>query len=618
MCDDTPVADSPDTPTADETAPQVVWLNGALTPAAEATISALDHGLVAGDAVFETVRIVSGQPFALTRHLRRLTRSAGAMGLPTVDETMLARAVRDTVTANPSAHDRLRITLTGGVGPLGSARGHGPCTVVIATSGGAASPGVTDAVVVPWRRNEHGALTGVKSTSYAENVIALAEAHREGAGEALFLNTAGEVCEGTGSNLFLVVDDTLVTPHLASGCLDGVTRQLVVELADAQERLVSQLDLGRATEAFLTSTMPRCPGHRPHRRPAPRRRSGAPDRGGSGGVDDLDGHGSRPLTPVRHSPLREPLMFDAATTADEVLAGRDLTNHTAVVTGGTGGIGIETARALAAAGATVVVAGRDPGKLDVAELTIAEAVPGASVHTLTLDLTDLASCRRAGAVAADRFRSIQYLVNNAGVMATPFARTADGFELQFGTNHLGHFVFTGHAIGAVLAGAPARIVNVSSGGHMGSDIVWDDPNYEGREYTKWGSYGQSKTANILFAVELNRRYADRGVQAYSLHPGMIATDLGRHMGPADYAELKERASKGPSGGLPAYKSVGAGAATSVWACVAPELDGHGGAYLSDCAVTDQHAPWARNEASARRLWALSEQLVGVSGFPADS
>ncbi len=270
-------------------------------------------------------------------------------------------------------------------------------------------------------------------------------------------------------------------------------------------------------------------------------------------------------------------MYDATTTADEVLAGRDLTGHTAVVTGGTGGIGLETARALAAAGAAVVVAGRDPAKLASAERGIADAVPGASIHTVTLDLTELASCRRAGSEVAERFPSIQYLVNNAGVMATPFSRTADGFELQFGTNHLGHFVFTGHTIGSVLSGAPARIVNVSSGGHLASDIVWDDPNYERREYTKWGSYGQSKTANILFAVELNRRFADRGVQAYSLHPGMIATDLGRHMDPTDYAELKERASKGPSGGLPAYKSLGAGAATSVWACVAPELDGQGGA-----------------------------------------
>ncbi len=268
VCDDTAVADpdpadsvepfdsvDPDSGDSDDAAPKVLWLNGELVPAAEAKISALDHGLVAGDAVFETVRIVSGQPFALTRHLRRLARSAGAMGLAPTDEGLVARAVRDTVAANPSSHDRIRITLTGGLGPLGSARGHGPGTVIIATSGGSVSPAVTDAVVVPWRRNEHGALTGVKSTSYAENVIALAEAYREGAGEALFLNTAGEVCEGTGSNLFLVVDDTLITPHLASGCLDGVTRQLVIELAGAEERLVSQLDLTRATEAFLTSTM---------------------------------------------------------------------------------------------------------------------------------------------------------------------------------------------------------------------------------------------------------------------------------------------------------------------------------------------------------------------------
>jgi NAD(P)-dependent dehydrogenase (short-subunit alcohol dehydrogenase family) len=157
-------------------------------------------------------------------------------------------------------------------------------------------------------------------------------------------------------------------------------------------------------------------------------------------------------------------------------------------------------------------------------------------------------------------------------------------------------------------------VNLTSGGHVASDIVWDDPNFERREYDKFAAYGQSKTANILFSLELDRRLGDRGVHAYAVHPGMIHTELGRYMTRDDMTDLIERAKRGPSGGMPKAKSVEQGAATSVWAATAPELDEHGGTYLADCQVTDEHAPWALDPESAARLWTLSEQLVGQQ-FP---
>jgi NAD(P)-dependent dehydrogenase (short-subunit alcohol dehydrogenase family) len=298
------------------------------------------------------------------------------------------------------------------------------------------------------------------------------------------------------------------------------------------------------------------------------------------------------------------------TTADEVLQGVDLSGKQAIVTGASTGLGLETARALASAGARVVLAGRDPARIAAAAEQVRERVPGADLETGALDLASLASVREFADWYAGSHDRLHLLINNAGVMYTPFERTADGFEMQFGTNHLGHFLLTCLLVPQLLADPPARVVNLSSGGHMGSDVVWDDPNYERREYDKFGAYGQSKTANILFSVELDRRLGDRGVHAYAVHPGMIATELGRHMTSDDFAALKARAKAAPSGGLPPYKTVEQGAATTVYAAVAPGLEDHGGAYLADTEVTDQHAPWARDPESAARLWTLSEQLVG--------
>ena len=231
------------------------------------------------------------------------------------------------------------------------------------------------------------------------------------------------------------------------------------------------------------------------------------------------------------------MTYGFETTTDEVIDGVDLTGKIAVVTGASAGIGVETARALAAAGARVVLAARNAERTEAAAESIRERVPGADLEVGTLDLTSLDNVRAFAAWYLDRHDELQLLVNNAGVMFTPFEHTADGFEMQFGTNHVGHFLLTCLLVPALLAGAPSRVVNLSSGGHMGSDIVWDDPNFERRDYDKFAAYGQSKTANILFSVELDRRLADRGVHAYAVHPGMIATELGRYMTRDDMAAL---------------------------------------------------------------------------------
>ncbi|MFM7270815.1 MAG: aminotransferase class IV [Actinomycetes bacterium] len=219
----------------------------------------MDHGLLTGDGVFETLRVYGGVPFAWTRHLARLERSAGALGLRPPTGEVLRAAADAVIAANGRGECRLRITVTGGVAPLGSERGEVPPTVVVATGELRAWPTTADVVVVPWCRNERGATAGLKTTSYAENVRALAVAHDRGADEAIFPNTRDELCEGTGSNVFLVLDGELTTPPLDGGCLAGVTRDLVLGLADrtgivCMERAEPIDALARAEEAFLTSS----------------------------------------------------------------------------------------------------------------------------------------------------------------------------------------------------------------------------------------------------------------------------------------------------------------------------------------------------------------------------
>jgi NAD(P)-dependent dehydrogenase (short-subunit alcohol dehydrogenase family) len=305
------------------------------------------------------------------------------------------------------------------------------------------------------------------------------------------------------------------------------------------------------------------------------------------------------------------------TTTGEVLAGMDLSGLTVAVTGGSSGLGEETSRALSAAGAHVVMAVRDLLKGQAAVARIRDRHPDASLELHELDLGSLASARDSGDALVAKHPRIDRLINNAGVMAPPLRYTSDGFELQIGTNHLGHFLWTAHVLPALLAAAPgARIVNLSSRGHVRGTMDWEDPHYRhGREYDKWSAYGQSKTANIWFTTELDRRFRDRGIRAYAVHPGVIMTELSRHVQQSD---LEELASRMPAGGM-TLKSVEAGAATQVWAATAVELNDVGGGYLEDVGIagpatdtppTRGYVAHAMDEESARRLWQWSEEQVG--------
>lgn len=309
--------------------------------------------------------------------------------------------------------------------------------------------------------------------------------------------------------------------------------------------------------------------------------------------------------------------FGRESTTDEVLAGHDLAGFTVFVTGGNSGLGQETGRAMAARGAEVVLMGRDAARLDAAAAAIRTAHGDAAVETITGDLGSLASLAECGREARERFAKIDLLVNNAGVMACPFEHTADGFERQFGTNHLGHFALTAHLMPLIERGEGRRIVNLSSRAHHMAGVDLDDLHFETRAYNPWVSYGQAKTANVLFTVELERRHAARGIHAYAVHPGGIDTNLGRHLTDEMRAALMERVTKSDSGF--AWKTIPQGAATSCWAATAPELAGRGGVYCEDChvAAIDDSGPsgvrsYALDPDSAARLWRISEELTGIS------
>ncbi|MFF8276258.1 aminotransferase class IV [Streptomyces lateritius] len=232
-----------------------IWVNGGLHHVEEARVSVLDHGLTVGDGVFETVKAVRGETFALTLHLERLGRSARGLGLPEPDLDEVRRACAAVLEANPMELGRLRITYTGGLSPLGSERGDAGAGLVVALGETGRRPDSTAVITVPWTRNERGALTGLKTTSYAENVVALARARERGASEALFANTVGQLCEGTGSNVFVVLDGRIHTPPVSSGCLAGITRALAVEWTGAEETDLPLDALESAEEIFLTSTL---------------------------------------------------------------------------------------------------------------------------------------------------------------------------------------------------------------------------------------------------------------------------------------------------------------------------------------------------------------------------
>ncbi len=301
-------------------------------------------------------------------------------------------------------------------------------------------------------------------------------------------------------------------------------------------------------------------------------------------------------------------------TAGDVVEGIDLSGKVCVITGASSGLGRESARALAGAGAHVVLTARNPAALAEAADWIAAEVPGARTSTVPLDLTSLSSVRAAAAAIDDITPAIHVLMNSAGVMFTPFGRTQDGFEIQIGTNHFGHFELTRLLIGQLTAAQGARLVILSSGGHIMGDVDFADPNWERRDYDKFVAYGASKTANILHAGEADRRLRDVGVRAYAVHPGTVATSLARYMSREDFSQLRElvaasSATRGEeSDGHLDFVMPEHGAATQVWAAVSAELDGRGGLYLEDCGVSDTVAPYACDEQRAADFWTLSEQL----------
>ena len=305
-------------------------------------------------------------------------------------------------------------------------------------------------------------------------------------------------------------------------------------------------------------------------------------------------------------------------SALDVVEGIDLSAKTCVITGASSGLGREAARALASAGARVILAARNGDALGEADRWIHAEVPDAKTTTVQLDLTSLKSVRTAADKIRDATTAIDVLMNNAGVMFTPFSRTQDGFELQFGTNHLGHFEFTRLLTPQLVAAAGARIVILSSGGHIMGDVDVDDPNWERREYDKFAAYGASKTANILHAKEADRRLREFGVRAYAVHPGTVATSLARYMSKCDFSQLRKYAVESSAArgkntdGFLDFTTPEYGSATQVWAAVSPELADRGGDYLESCDVSDAVAPHANNPEHAAELWSLSEKLCATS------
>jgi len=321
-------------------------------------------------------------------------------------------------------------------------------------------------------------------------------------------------------------------------------------------------------------------------------------------------------------------VFGATSTTEEVLSGVDLHGKRILVTGVSAGLGVETARSLAAHGAQVVGAARDltKAKKATAEVSKDAAANGGSFELIELDLASLKSVRASADTLIAKGKGFDVVIANAGVMATPFGHTTDGFETQFGTNHLGHFVFVNRI--ASLLGSGSRLINLSSSGHRFANVDLDDPNFERTEYVPFVSYGRSKTANILFAVAFDQRHRKRGVRAAAVHPGGIQTELARHMPPgqieAMIKQINEQAAAAGQGPFE-FKTIPQGSATSVWSGVVATAEEIGGRYCENCHVSDvvpDDVPlgllnegvraYALDPKNAEALWKKSEELVGES------
>ena len=313
--------------------------------------------------------------------------------------------------------------------------------------------------------------------------------------------------------------------------------------------------------------------------------------------------------------------FGAQSTTDEVLEGIDLSGKRILVTGVSAGLGVETARTLAAHGAQIVGAVRDLDKAKRATAVVREqAAKTGGLELIALDLASLESVRAAADALVKAGDKFDLVIANAGIMACPKGVTADGFETQFGTNHLGHFVFVNRIASLFKQGA--RLVNLSSSGHRYADVDLVDPNFEHTPYDEFVAYGRSKTANILFAVEFDRRHKAQGIRATAVHPGGIQTELGRHMPPGALQALLDRINKqNRENGKPdfVFKTVPQGAATSVWAGIVAPADLVGGKYCEDCHVAElENQPdvnvgiraYALDPEHAKALWAKSEEMVG--------
>ncbi|MEM6105059.1 SDR family NAD(P)-dependent oxidoreductase [Mycobacterium sp. 050272] len=305
-------------------------------------------------------------------------------------------------------------------------------------------------------------------------------------------------------------------------------------------------------------------------------------------------------------------------TAMQVVEGIDLSGKVCVITGASSGLGRESARALAAAGAHVILAARNSDALADTTRWVRDEVPGATTSAVELDLTALSSVRAAASAIGDIAPAVHILMNNAGVMFTPLGRTRDGFELQIGTNHFGHFELTRLLVPQLRAARGARVVILSSGGHVMGDVDFVDPNWEHRDYDKFVAYGASKTANVLHAIEADRRLRDLGIRAYAVHPGTVATALARYMSREDFSDLRKlvvdnSAQRGQtSDGRLDFSTPEQGAATQVWAAVSPELAERGALYLEDCRISDNVAPYASDEQRAAEFWLLSEKICAIT------